>query len=120
MAATSERRLSPRGKLRLDCGIIDDSNEVQCLTYDLSARGLSCLLPREIPLFTKVRVVLQIPDKQLVVEEEEETREIQCEGVVVRRERADEENSKYKTAIFFSRINPNDADRLSDYVARGN
>lgn len=117
MATTSERRLSPRGRLSLDCGIFDDNREVQCLTYDLSSRGLSCLLPREIPLFTKVRVVLQIPE-ELEGTEADGSHEIQCEGVVVRRERADEESPKFKTAIFFSRINPNDADRLSEYVAK--
>lgn len=118
MATTSERRLSPRSRLAIDCGIFEDTEPLRTLTFDVSSRGLSCVLPREIPLFTKVRVVLQVPQK--TAEEDADGEEIRCEGVVVRRERMDEgSNSKYKTAIFFSRIEPNDATLLHDYVAEG-
>lgn len=117
MTTASERRLSPRSKIAFDCGIIENVEPIRSLTFDLSSRGLSCVLPREIPLFTKVRVILQIPLE--LADRDNDKKEIHCEGVVVRRERSDgEDGSHYKTAIYFSRIEPEDSAKLQRYVAK--
>ena len=77
-------------------------------TQDLSCGGALCLLPREIPAMTRLKVTLELPAKG-----SSDASSIRCEGVVIRQEK---QGSDYRTAIFFSTIDAEDRRRIAEYI----
>ena len=110
-----ERRLYPRYKLDVSCDIYEEDLCLKSSTLDLSVRGISCILPNRIALFTKLRISILLPFLQ---DDGNECREkADCEGVVVRCEDIElEGHTRYKTAIFFNQIFEGGVERIERFI----
>jgi c-di-GMP-binding flagellar brake protein YcgR len=97
-----ERRKSPRKKIKesLKLDSLESKKEglIEAHTIDISKNGALCILNQYIPPFTKLKMMLSIPDKKSGNSEH-----IECESVIVRVEPAitNEEEKKYKVALYF-------------------
>ncbi len=65
-----------------------------------------CLLDKEVPMMTKLRVVISLASKKT----------LHVKGVVVRKEQ-DRATDKFQVAIFFSEISAQDREALEHYIA---
>lgn len=90
-------------------------------TIDLSAGGLSCTAPAFLPLMTKMAISLVLPDPTRPRTGDGDGHEtINGEAVVVRTEPAApvEGQATYRVALFFSRMDEADRQRLLDFLGR--
>jgi len=83
-------------------------------TLNLSASGLYCKVDREIPLMSRVKLVLMIP----TTPKDAETLEVS--GVVVRGHPVviDGRTKHYDVAIFFDDLTAKDKGVIADYISR--
>ncbi|MBU1625762.1 PilZ domain-containing protein [bacterium] len=97
-----ERRKFPRKRikesLKLDSSESKQEGLIEAQTIDISKTGASCILSKYIPPFTKLKMMLSIPDTNSEINEQ-----IECESVIVRVEPAItfDEEKKYKVALYF-------------------
>lgn len=105
----NERRTFPRIKdeglsLKLNAGGFDTVTH----TLDISASGLYCKIDKEIPLMSRVRLVLMMPER------------LEVDGVVVREHPViiDGAIKHYDAAIFFDNLSQKDRDAITGYIAR--
>jgi len=115
--AHKERRRDPRvslsllAKLYLSSGNLPSSAEtIEAETENLSRSGVYCRLRRELPEYTKLDIVLELPLKG------EKYVLVQCQGIVVRSLRGKEGN--FYAAIFFSRMDDLDRYTLEKYITQ--
>lgn len=81
-------------------------------TENISASGAYCNLDFNIPEMTKLEITLLIPRAKKMP-----AKKIDCEGVVVRKERNAAESEKaYSIAIFFNKIDKADKKFINQYV----
>lgn len=112
---TKERRSFPRLKyeglsLKLRVGDFDSVTH----TLDISASGVYCKVDKEMPLMSRVRLVLMVPSKN-----EPSTRDIEVDGIVVREHPViiNGETKHYDVAIFFENLSQKDREIISEYVS---
>ncbi|MBP7055961.1 MAG: PilZ domain-containing protein [Candidatus Omnitrophica bacterium] len=112
-----ERRLHPRVNdetlsLTLNTGGFDTVTH----TMNISASGLYCKLDREIPLMSRVKVVLMLPDPM----KEGKAKSMEVEGVIVREHPViiDGKIKHYDAAIFFDSLSSKDREVITQYIAR--
>lgn len=112
-----ERRVHPRVhdetlSLKLNAGTFDTMTH----TLNVSASGIYCKLDREIPLMSRVKLVLMMPDPA----KEGRASSLEVEGVVVREHPViiDGKVKHYDAAIFFDSLSVKDRELISQYVAR--
>lgn len=112
-----ERRSYPRIpdetlSLKLDTGSFDTVTH----TLNISASGIYCKLDREIPLMSRVRLVLMMPDPA----GESKPKSLEVEGVVVREHPViiDGKVKHYDAAIFFDSLSSKDRETIEYYIAR--
>ena len=113
-----ERRIYPRVKdgvlsLKLNLG---DFNTI-AHTLDISASGLYCKIDKEIPLMSRVKLILMIPDNS---KEAVPSKRLEVDGVVVREHPViiDGRTKHYDVAIFFDILSEDDRKAISDYISR--
>lgn len=106
---SQERRTFPRIKdeglsLKLNAGDFDTTTH----TLNVSASGIYCKVDREIPLMSRVRVALMLPEK------------LEVDGVVVREHPViiDGAIKHYDIAIFFDSLSKKNRDMIQDYISR--
>ncbi len=117
MSRTIERRKHPRRKVIVQSRIAGAQGANECETIDLSANGLSCLTPRPLDIFTKVRITLMIPDRP-GVNGSTPMKPVDCEGVVVRSDPDTLDGKEgYHTAIFFNHVQDEAIDLIQQYVS---
>jgi len=104
-----DRRSCPRVKaeglsLRLNAGDFDTMTH----TLNISASGLYCKVDREIPLMSRVKLALMLPEA------------LEVDGVVVREHPViiDGEVKHYDIAIFFDNLSAKTRDAISSYITR--
>lgn len=103
-----ERRKYPRIKGDFTIEIAHKKARIMGNAINLSASGMYFQCNKEIPLFTEIETVLQLPgEKEPIV----------CTGVVVRSEEAPQKG-RYNIAIFFSDLLPEEKQKIADYVNR--
>lgn len=114
---SQERRRSPRIvdkdlSLKLKTGEFDTITH----TLNLSASGIYCKIDKEIPLMSRVKLVLMIPDQSRA---DKKATSIDVEGVVVRGHPViiNGEIKHYDVAIFFDTLPPKSAEIISSYIA---
>ena len=101
--------------LTIDFNVKSGEHLLTATTQNISAKGLCCSLSHHIPMFTKLSICLMVPNPS--DSSHEETDEVDCEGVVVRVEKEDDENGTiYRTAIFFTHIDEESIDKIENYV----
>lgn len=113
----TERRRSPRvedGALSIRLKLGDYDNVTH--TLNLSTSGIYCKVDKEIPLMSKVRLMLMIPGAP---KEEKGPLSIEVDGVVVREHPViiNGEVKHYDCAIFFDSLPARDAEIISEYIA---
>lgn len=104
-----ERRSFPRIDdenltLKLNLGDFDTMTH----TMNLSASGIYCKVDREIPLMSRVKLMLMLPAGK-----------IEADGVVVRGHPViiDGETKHHDVAIFFENLSEKSRDIISEYIA---
>lgn len=112
-----ERRLHPRVhdetlSLKLKTGTFDTMTH----TLNVSASGIYCKLDKEIPIMSRVQLVLMMPDPS----KEGRTNSLEVEGVVVREHPViiDGKIKHYDAAIFFDSLSAKDRESIAQYIAR--
>ena len=118
MANNAERRKFPRVSdeglsLKLKTGDFDTMTH----TLNISASGIYCKVPKEIPLMSRVNLILMIPDMS---KEENAAKSIELSGVVVREHPViiDGETKHYDVAIFFDDLSPKNREIISCHITK--
>lgn len=113
-----ERRHYPRIEekelsLKLTMGDFDTTTH----TMNISASGLYCKVSDEIPLMSRVKLMLMIPDFS---KENATIKKIEVMGVVVRQHPViiDGRTKHYDIAIFFEDLSPKQQEIISAYIAK--
>lgn len=116
MPDKAERRAYPRVKdeglaLKLNTGGFDMITH----TLDVSASGIYCKVDKEIPLMSRVKMILMVPD---ILGESKTTKSVEIEGVVVREHPVIVKGRKkhFDVAIFFDNLSPKNRDIIANYV----
>lgn len=115
---TKERRAFPRIEdnelsLKLETGDFDTITH----TLNLSASGIYCKLDREIPLMSRVKLKLMVPDAS---KKDSPARSIEVTGIVVRGHPViiEGQTKHFDAAIFFEELNEKSREIIRDYIAR--
>ena len=115
---TQERRRSQRVldeelSLKILIGEFDASTH----TINISTSGLYCKVAKELPLMSRVKLMLMIPD---ISKPGKEAHSIEAEGVVVRAHPViiDGVVKHYDVAIFFDNLEPEAKMLIAGYIAR--
>lgn len=116
--ARNERRKTPRIddeelSLELHAGGFD----TMAHTLNISASGLYCKVDRDMPIMSRISLMLMIPDSSAGALE---LRKVEVEGVVVRAHPViiDGEVRHYDVAIFFDNLSPKARELIAGYIAR--
>lgn len=110
------RRIEDEGlSIKLKIGDFDSVTH----TLNLSTSGIYCKVDKEIPLMSKVRLVLMMPDQS---QPDRPTANLELDGVVVREHPViiNDEIKHYDVAIFFDNLSDKDAKIILDYISRKN
>lgn len=115
---TKERRAFPRIRdeglsVKLKMGDFDSITH----TLNLSASGVYCKVDKEIPLMSRVKLILMIPNTS---KDAKATTSLEVSGVVVREHPViiDGEIKHYDCAIFFEDLSAEDKETISNYISR--
>lgn len=116
--ASQERRIARRVKdeellLKIIVGGFDTSTH----TLNISSSGLYCKVDKEIPLMSRVKLMLMIPDP---AKNDKEAKGVEAKGVVVRTHPViiDGQTKHYDVAIFFDTgLEPEAREIIDSYIA---
>ena len=109
-----ERRTAARVPARLAMEITVGGGLARAETLNVSANGVYFASLAFIPLLTKLRITLELP------EDGGDPSRVTCDGVVVRTEPEEETpgESDYQVACYFTDISDRDRERLESYILR--
>jgi hypothetical protein len=114
---SQERRKFPRVK---DEGLslklkLDDFDSITH-TMNISSSGVYCKLDKELPLMSRVKIMLMIPD----LAEENTIKDLEVNGIVVRQHPVTIDGiiKHYDIAIFFEDLSEKDKEIISGYIKR--
>lgn len=109
-----ERRTSARVPARLAMEIKLGGGKARTESLNVSANGVYFASTAFIPLLTKLRITLELP------EEGAKPSQVTCDGVVVRTEPDVETagENDYQVACYFTDISESDRERLESYILR--
>ncbi len=116
MTAFSERRRFPRITRGLSLKLSSDACDLIAETQNISAAGANCVLTQRLPAMTRLAIIVLLPTQR---RGKPATKQIRCEGVIVRSESIRTSNSsepRYETAIYFSNIQIADQRAIKQYV----
>ena len=115
--AADERRSFPRITdeglpLKLNVGDFDAMTH----TLNLSASGLYCKVDRALPLMSRVKLVLMVPETS---KDDKALKNLEVDGVVVREHPViiDGQIKHYDVAIFFENLSPKNREMIATYIA---
>jgi len=113
-----ERRHSPRVKYYLPLKISATDTELVTETKNISSYGAYCLVNKDAPLLTKLRIIMHVP--AVLRPDRERFHKIECTGVVVRKEvlkDVPEHKEKiFGIGIFFSEIKDRDKKYIDRFI----
>ena len=116
--ANQERRRAQRiDDAELPLKILVGEFDTSTHTLNISSSGLYCKVDKEIPLMSRVRLMLMMPNP---LKPAKETRGVEVEGVVVRTHPViiDSRIMHYDLAIFFDNLDPKTKELIAGYIAR--
>ena len=108
-----DRRRGVRIAEKLPFKIGLENYEAEAVTVNISVNGALCLVEREIPIMTQLKVALTLP--LISKASSQKNKLLSMKGVVVRKEK-DPAREGYYIAIYFSDIKPNDRKFLSQFI----
>ncbi len=108
-----ERRTAARVPARLAMELTLGGGRTRAETLNVSANGVYFASTTFIPLLTKLRITLELP-------EEGAPSKVTCDGVVVRTEPEVETAGEddYQVACYFTDMSELDRERLESYILR--
>ena len=114
---TQERRAFPRVAKPLPLKLNIASCDAVTHTVNISASGVYCKVDKEIPLMSRVRIMLMMPD---LTKEDKPPKGIEVDGVVVRQHPVliDGQTRHYDVAIFFENLSGKDKGTISNYISK--
>jgi len=96
------------------------SGNVDIITQslDISASGVYCKVEKEIPLMSRIKILLILPKSKSSPSGAARTAKIETDGVVVREHPViiDGGIAHYDLAIFFDNISAKDRESILDYI----
>lgn len=100
--------------LKVKSGAID----IITKSLDISASGVYCKVEKEIPIMSRIKVILILPRVKRTNFGESQTVKIETDGVVVREHPVivDEKIMHYDVAIFFDNISAKDREAIREYI----
>ena len=114
-----EKRKYPRLKdegisLKVKSGDVD----IITKSLDISAAGVYCKVEKEIPLMSRIKIILIVPGTKKGPSDEPQTVKIETDGVVVREHPVILQGKivHYDVAIFFDNISAKDRKILLEYT----
>ena len=112
-----DRRTFPRRDAALPLKLKLGEFDAVVHTLNISASGVYCKIDKEIPLMSRVKLMLMIPDAP---EDGAAARAIEVAGVGVREHPViiNGETKHYDAAIFFEDLSPKDREVIADYISR--
>lgn len=116
--APTERRRAPRiADDGLSLEVKSGDFDIMTHTLNISASGIYCKVEREIPLMSRVQLMLMIPDP---AKDGKSSIGVEVEGVVVRQHPVIIEGrvKHYDIAIFFENLSAKHREMISTYIAR--
>jgi PilZ domain-containing protein len=120
MSQSKDKRRHPRVAHRVK--VRSSSREaVELETIDLSVGGFSCTAPAFLPLMTKLALSLVLPtDHSSAADKQNGLETVRGEAVVVRTEPPApvDGQAAYRVALFFSKMDDADRQRLHDFLER--
>lgn len=110
----TERRSAARVPARLAMEITVGGGIARAETLNVSANGVYFASTNFIPLLTKLRITLELPEDGATPSQ------VTCDGVVVRTEPEVETKGEddYQVACYFTDISDRDRERLESYILR--
>ena len=86
-------------------------------TLNVSASGIYCKVEKEIPLMSRVQLMLMMPDP---AKDGKSSVGIEVDGVVVRQHPViiNGHVKHYDIAVFFENLSPEHREMISEYIAR--
>jgi len=116
-----EKRRHPRVKdegisLKVRSGDVD----IITKSLDISASGVYCKVEKEIPVMSRIKVILILPLSPKDRQDARESAKIETEGVVVRGHPVivDGKIEHYDIAVFFDNISAKQKECLLEYVGK--
>ena len=109
----TEKRKHPRLEKVLPLKISSRQSDIVTQTKNLSCVGAYCSVNKPIPLMTKLKITLLLPEK--TKRPQEKSSKVNCVGVVVRSEVTEQEGI-YNVAIFFEQIREKEKLKLEEYI----
>jgi len=116
----NEKRKYPRVKdgnisLKVKSG---DNIDIITKSLDISASGLYCKVEKEIPLLSRIKILLILPKSKSGASGAVQTTKIETDGVVVREHPVimDGRIAHYDLAIFFDNISAKDRESILGYI----
>lgn len=112
----TERRRHPRTDSKLPLKISKKGVDVITETRNISCSGVHCRIKQQLPLMSRIGVILLIPMRK---RGKMATEKVKCSGVVVRSEPIILEKADIPCqdiAIFFTDISVKDKNRIGMYV----
>lgn len=108
----NDRREFKRIDKEIAFSLSEDGTEDRLIvsSQNISMTGVMCYAKKPLDLFKKVKLFLIIKEGQ------EESRQIECDGVVVRAERLDDKPNIYEVAIAFQDLKKNSRKILMRYI----
>ena len=107
-----DRRRSLRVVEKLPFTIGHQNYEIEATTVNISVNGVLCVVKREIPLMTQLKVAITLPSGATGSSKK---KIILMKGVVVRKEK-DSLKQQHLLAIYFSEIKPADKKFLKKFI----
>ena len=108
-----DRRRSIRIAEKLPFKIGLQNYEAEAITVNISMNGALCIVEREIPLMTQLKIALTLPP--ITKASSSKGKVLSMTGVVVRKEK-DPSSGHFYIAIYFSDIKPSDRKFLSQFI----
>jgi hypothetical protein len=86
-------------------------------TLNISLSGVYCKVDKELPLMSRVKLMLMVPDAS---KDGTKTRNLEVTGIVVREHPViiDGAIKHYDMAIFFDNLSDSDRETISAYISR--
>lgn len=116
--APAERRRAPRiTDEGLELEVKGGDFDIMTHTLNISASGIYCKVEKEIPLMSRVQLMVMIPDP---AKDGKSSIGVEVDGVVVRQHPViiDGRVKHYDIAIFFENLSPKHRDMIAAYIAR--
>lgn len=113
---SEERRRFPRISEEISLKLHLDDFDAVAHTLNISASGIYCKVDKEIPLMSRLKLILMIPS---FLRDDAGVKKVEVTGVVVREHPVIIDGSirHYDVAIFFEDLLPKDREIISGYIS---